>query len=105
MISTSKLQHKPNILGSIHGIRDLTFYYTPVPVSLYQLPWIHYASTRQEAYRLAYGYLRPMTHLSIERLFFPYFVEDTTVYYLYRDFTILSGKCLVDDLNHYAYIL
>ena len=92
------------VLGQIHGIRDLTFYYSSVPVALYQLPWIPYASTLQEAYRLAYGYLRSMTNLSIERLYFPYFIQNMTVLYLYKEDTILSGSCLLDDLNYYAYI-
>jgi hypothetical protein len=93
-----------HLLGSIHGIRDLTFYYSSVPVALYQIPWIPYAATPQEAYRLAYGYLRSMSHLSIERLFFPYFLEDRTVLYLYKEDTILPGSCLLDDLHHYAFI-
>ena len=91
------------LIGTIRGIKTLTFYYSIHPVTVYEIPWSPYASTKTEAYGLACLYMKEMTYFPIQGILFPYFIENDTIYYIYRDGTIQSGSLPDTVKMNYAY--
>ena len=93
------------VLGTINGIRNLTFYYSAIPVTIFDIPWEPYASTQEESYHLAYLYIQSMSHLNIKGLYFPYYVEDNMVYYLVKHTMIYGDKTPVMSKHQYGYYI
>lgn len=91
------------ILGTINSVRKLTFHYSIYPVTVYQIPWVPYASTQAEAYRLAYLYLQSMTYLPTQGILFPYYTENDMVFYLFKEGTIQYGSISDTVKMNYAY--